>query len=185
MEKRILQSICSVTICLVMIGFVSMVSCKPGGLDSGKIETRDSLFLGLKFGMSSEEFFSVSWDLNKKGKITNGSSNLSIRYKVTEFDYPANLNYYPDFEEDQLNFFPARVHYDNWSPWNKEFWSDKLIIEVKDLMEEWMGGKFSLEKEDTGKQYFLRKQGEVETTIKQVDDQYVRIEIRHYGYPKK
>ncbi len=135
--------------------------------------------------MSSDDFFSASWDLNKRGVITNGSSNLSIMYKLNEFDHPAKLNYYPDFEEDQLNFLPARVAYNNWSPWNKEFWSDKLIIEVKDLMEEWMGGKFKVEKDDKGKSYFLRKQGEVETTIKRVDDQYVKIELRHYGYPKK
>ena len=134
--------------------------------------------------MTPDEFFDVSWDLNKKGVITNGGSNLSILYNVEVFQFPARFNYYPDFKDNQLFYVPARVSYNNWSPWNKEYWSDKLILEVKTLLEDWMGGEFTLEKDETGKNYFTRIQGRQKTTIKTVDDQYVKVEIRHDDYPK-
>ena len=39
----------------------------------------DSLFLGVKFGMSSEEFYSHCWELNKKELIKQGPSNSSVK----------------------------------------------------------------------------------------------------------
>ena len=38
------------------------------------------LFLGVKFGMTSKEFYAHCWDLNRKKLITQGPSNNSVRY---------------------------------------------------------------------------------------------------------
>jgi len=43
-------------------------------------ERYDSLFLGVKFGMTSKDFYAHCWDLNKRQLITQGPSNNSVRY---------------------------------------------------------------------------------------------------------
>src|SRR3954468_23057067 len=45
---------------------------------------RDSLFLGLKFGMTAKEFFAHCWQLNKQGLVMEGASNTTVLYKTHE-----------------------------------------------------------------------------------------------------
>jgi hypothetical protein len=53
----------------------------------------DSLFLGIKFGMTSKEFYAHCWELNKKGLVTDGNGNTAVLYKL-----PKELSH-PDFHE--------------------------------------------------------------------------------------
>ena len=42
----------------------------------------DSLFLGVKFGMTSKEFYAHCWDLNREKLVSQGPSNNSVRYMI-------------------------------------------------------------------------------------------------------
>lgn len=104
----------------------------------------DSLFLGLKFGMTRKEFFDHCFQLNKDGVVKEGPMNNSVEYKMPDqFPYPGRMNFYPDFD-DQDRIYKMRVYfnYDAWAPWNKAEWSDSLLPEVVRLFENWYGGEF-------------------------------------------
>lgn len=111
----------------------------------------DSLFLGLKLGMTQKEFFDHCFQLNKDGIVKEGPMNNTVEYKMPDqFPYPGRMNFYPDFD-DQNRMYKMRVyfHYDAWAPWNKAEWSDSLLPEVVRLFEKWYGGDFlKVEAED-------------------------------------
>ena len=66
--------------------FITIISCQTNPyLELEKKELSsgvryDSLFLGVKFGMTSKEFYAHCWDLNRQKLITQGPSNNSVRY---------------------------------------------------------------------------------------------------------
>ena len=71
----------------------------------------DSLFLGVKFGMSSKEFYSHCWDLNKK-IISQGPTNNSVKYLTPTESVGQNIEmlFYHWFSimiqfYDKYNFF--------------------------------------------------------------------------------
>jgi len=102
----------------------------------------DTLFFDISLGMTSEDFYSHCWDLNREGLIRQGSSNTTVYYQVKDFKYPAGMDFYPAFYEDRIYEMPAVFTYDGWSPWVKGQHADSLKIEVLDLMEEWFGTGF-------------------------------------------
>ena len=131
----------------IIIGILGLIAC--GGTKSEYQQLADkelasgarydSLFLGLHFGMSSEAFYKHCWELNKKGYIMEGPQNATARQKIEVFENEAFMDFYPSFHEDKIWSMPVTFQYAAWSPWNKHLWSDKLIEEVKDLMDQWYG----------------------------------------------
>ena len=104
-------------------------------------ERMDSLFLDMKFGMTSKEFFTQCWELNKKGVITDGTNNTSVLYKIpTALKYPASMNFYPDFYQDKIYKMRVSFQFDAWAPWNKQLNSDSLMPRVLDLYRSWYPG---------------------------------------------
>ena len=101
----------------------------------------NTLFLGLTFGMTAKEFFAVCWDLNKKGTLREASGNMAAAYQLDkgELDYPAEMTFYPKYIDDKISEMPMRFHYKGWAPWNEDLQSNKLIVDVKKLMEKWYG----------------------------------------------
>ena len=57
----------------------------------------DSLFLGVKFGMTSKEFYAHCWDLNRKKLVSQGPSNNSVRYLIPTESIGQNIEmlFYP------------------------------------------------------------------------------------------
>jgi hypothetical protein len=102
---------------------------------------KDSLFLGLSFGMTEKEFFAVCWDLNKKGILREGSGNATAAYQLDkgEMSQPVEMNFYPTYKNGKISDMPVRFHFKGWAPWNENLQSDKLIVEVKKLMAKWYG----------------------------------------------
>lgn len=101
----------------------------------------DSLFLGLAFGMTQQQFYSVCWDLNKKGILREGTGNTTAAYQLDkgELNYPAEMNFYPKFIDGKIYEMPVWFHYKGWAPWNEHLQSTKLILEVQKLMGKWYG----------------------------------------------
>jgi hypothetical protein len=102
----------------------------------------DSLFFGIYLGMTSKDFYTHCWELNKKGLIRQGSSNLSVVYDLKDMKHAAKMNFYPTFLEDKIYEMPVRFQYDAWAPWNKHLQSDSLQLDVLNLLEGWYGEDF-------------------------------------------
>ena len=98
---------------------------------------QDSLFLGLKFGMTKREFFAHCWELNAQKLVIHGGKNQTVEYNLKELEHPAKMNFYPNFHEGKIYEMPVSFTYTGWSPWNKHLSSDSLLIDVVDLMENW------------------------------------------------
>ena len=66
-------------------------------LSSGKVVKE--IFLGLELGMDKKDFFETCWDLNKKGLLTNGPTELSVEYEAKmPSGKTAQMRFYPKFE---------------------------------------------------------------------------------------
>lgn len=94
-------------------------------------ERNDSLFLGYHFGMTKQEFFDHSWELNSRKIVTDGKGSASIRYDLDNLKYRAHKNFYPAFYEGKIYKMPVRYMYNGWAPWNRGYWADSL---KKDLL---------------------------------------------------
>jgi len=104
---------------------------------------QDSLFLGLKLGMTSKNFYAHCWELNKQGLIRQGTENTSVEYILdNELKHSATMNFYPNFHEDAIHEMPVRFKYEAWAPWNKELQADSLQLDVLQLMQKWYGEEF-------------------------------------------
>ena len=99
----------------------------------------DSIFWGIHFGMTGKEFFAYCWEMNKKGLFTDGESNTAVLYRLdnNELNYPASMNFYPDFNNNRITKMGATFKYDGWAPWNKQMFSNKLLTDVLHLYQKW------------------------------------------------
>lgn len=103
----------------------------------------DSLFFGLALGMEGQKFYSICWDMNKAGKMTQGPNNLSARYYLNEgLKAPANFDFYPTYKNNIIAEMPTIFSYKDWAPWNKALCADSLLVDVKSLAEKWYGNGF-------------------------------------------
>ncbi len=102
----------------------------------------DSIFMGIKFGMTTKEFYAHCWELNKQHLIKQGNTNTSVLYIMTELKEKADMNFYPTFNGDIIMEMPVIFSYQAWAPWNKDLWADSLLLDVKGLMEKWYGPGF-------------------------------------------
>lgn len=134
-------------IACALLATVFLSACKSDydrmieeGLASG--ERHDSLFLGLRLDMSKKDFFTHCWELNSQHLIKQGSGNTSVQYDLEELKASAQMNFYPFFFEDKIHEMPVVFSYKAWAPWNREYWSDSLLVDVKNLMERWYGPGF-------------------------------------------
>ncbi len=139
----------------------------------------DSLFMGIYLGMTSKAFYSHCWDLNKKGLFTNGSTNTSVLYKVSEgLKYPASMNFYPDFYEDKVFSMWASFEYNGWAPWNKTLYADSLLPDVLHLYKKWYPGGndfITITNKERGTIY-VKVDGNRRITIGKFDDKLVKVD---------
>ena len=139
-------------------------------------ERYDSLFLGLRFGMTSKEFFTACWDLNKQGLVRQGTRNATVVYDVSEeLPHAAKMDFYPRFYEDRIVEMPAVFRYDGWSPWNRHLWADSLQLDVVKLLEDWHGDGFiRADHPELGSAY-VKVDGNRRIAVTALDDQLVQV----------
>lgn len=92
---------------------------------------KDSLFLGISFGMSSKDFYARCWELNKQGLLKEGPSNASVEYKIRDSKYPATMFFYPKFQDDKIVEMNCVISYNEWAPWNPTHHCDTLRNEME------------------------------------------------------
>lgn len=135
---------------------------------------KDSLFLGYHFGMTRQEFYAHSWSLNKQKKVRQGVGNKSVLYEVEELDHKAKMNFYPKFYEEKIYLMPVRYSYNAWAPWNKNLWSDSLLVDLLDLYEEKYDTDFTkIDHPDYDRTAYVSIQGNRSISMFKQDDQNV------------
>ena len=103
----------------------------------------DSIFQGLYFGMSEPDFYAHCWKKNKE-KIFAQALNMKVDYDLThnESKFPLKINFFPMFAQEKIYEVPTHITFLNTDYFNPEMKTDKLLIEVKKLMEKWYGEFF-------------------------------------------
>jgi hypothetical protein len=103
----------------------------------------DSLFFGLYLGMPHKEFRTYCFDMNLKGKFKQGGkkSQFWVQAKVDEMQYPAEINFYPNFTNEKISEMNAAVYYDNPVFKDGIFNKDSLLHDVLGLLDKWYGGE--------------------------------------------
>lgn len=122
---------------LLILFIISSCSQEPDydsmiqeGINSG-IENNE-LFLKYELGMTRDDFFKVSWEMNKD-KIISGL--VKIDYEFDHLKSSAVMRFYPEFIDNRISKVPVDVHYVAWAPWNRELSSDSLIVDLKNYYE--------------------------------------------------
>lgn len=138
---------------------------------------QDSLFLGLKFGITSKEFFDHCWELNKKGLLTQGglqTGGIAAKYKlINEFSSPVFMNFYPVFYKGKIFQMNTDFNYEAWAPWNRRFFSDSLQWHVIDLFEKWYGKGFIRLSDSQKNIGYVKIDGNRRITVSIFSEQYV------------
>lgn len=111
-------------------------------------ETTNDAFLGIGLTMTDKQFYDRCTELNMQRKITMGTGGNRVDYKLGDaLSRPATLTYYPDFSEDRPRIIRAmnmEIIYDDWSPWNKDAHTPKLMADVAKWAEKEFGDGFEV-----------------------------------------
>lgn len=147
----------------------------------------DSVHMGVKLGMTRQEFFDHCWLLNKSGQdITQGHHNTSVLHlDSTNFKYVVEINFYPEFGEDGIAYkLPVRFEYRPWAPWNKEAHSDQLLPEVMKFITDAYGGPLEEKTLDSGQRIWFKFDAPRLITIYVEDDHYVHVNFKNDNLKK-
>lgn len=104
---------------------------------------KDSLFLGLYFQMPKETFRKYCFKKNIEGKFKQGGNkNMSwVECKIEGTNYPAAINFYPNFNNGKISELNAAIYYKNAKFKDGKFEIDSLMLDVLGLMNTWYDGK--------------------------------------------
>lgn len=145
------------TVSVLVFAAFQVIACENSTQNSKrevkKYGENKKIFLGYKLGMTKEDFYDRSWELNDKKLVRQGPSNQSVYYELEdELEYPASMYFYPSFYNEKVYQMRVRFKYDNWAPWNKELNSDELQKDILYLFQKWYGSGF--------RKKFIKRKGE-------------------------
>jgi hypothetical protein len=168
----------------LVIVCVSFVACNQSEYsklvksEMSKNTTHDTLFLGMTFGISKQEFFDKCWKLNSEGLVSHGPSNDFVKYNLplkegAPLTESIRLLFYGIFnEEKKMTGMNVQFSYDAWSLWNESLQPDKLIPVAQDSLKKWFPGndfiKVKIKKNE--KELFVKVDGNRRIIIKPIDD---------------
>jgi hypothetical protein len=120
----------------------------------------DSLFLGLKFGITMDEFFEQCRELNKQGLVREGSKNMSVEYIFKDsIDQPIAFNFYADRDANG----PIYRYYTSFNYYafalNRHLYSDRLMEILPTILMDWYGGNKPFTVRRDGKEYIYKIDG--------------------------
>jgi hypothetical protein len=139
----------------------------------------DSIFFGIHFGMSRKNFFAHCWELNKKGIFRDGTNNMYVLYRLDkELKYPAEMNFYPDFNDSTIYKMRVNIHYNAWAPWNKPLFADSLLPDVLNMYKKWYSdGNSFIQINDAKKGViYVKVDGNRRITIGKYNDMLVKVD---------
>jgi hypothetical protein len=179
---------------LIFALFMSIMSCEQSAYEKmlheeyNKEHRVDSLFLGFYLGKTREDFFKHGWEMNKQGLIMQGPENMNVAYYLEseEGDKDIEMLFYPDFDESlKIKSMPMRFRYKGWAPWNRELFSDSLLIAIKDTLMHWYGGnEFVLfERPKDSILFWYKIDGNRQITLAPTDEREVKAVIKDLFHP--
>jgi len=135
---------------------------------------QDSLFLGLRLGMTDLDFYTRCWALNRQGLIKQGTGNNTVEYALEkELKYPATMNFYPNFQQGKIYEMPVQFVYNGWAPWNKEYSSQTLEEDVLAWYTNIYGDSFIKVEHPKWGSAYVKIDGNRRITIFKEDDSHV------------
>ena len=145
------QSLFSLKMSRYIIPFIAILliaSCQQSEYEKliknemSKDVVHDSIFLGMNFGQTKQDFFDKCWKLNSKGLVTHGPNNQFVSYvlPIKEGDDTTKsirMLFYGLFNDDKImTGMKLQFSYQAWSLWNKS----KLVPVVMDTLKKWYPG---------------------------------------------
>ena len=155
--------------CLILLGllFVLATSCNDERRLEKLIEQElatgvrnDSLFLGLGFGITMQEFYSHCQELNRKGLVKEGSKNMSVEYIFEDsLGQPIAFNFYAD-RESEGNIYRYFTSFNYYAfALNPHLYADQLIEKIPGVLMEWYGGNKPITVIRDNKKYIYKIDG--------------------------
>ena len=163
--------------CFAITLAIVTTSCDNSKFKFGRSakENYDSLFLGIYLGMDRQAFFDRCWELNSNKVATNGASSQSVLYILDdELDHRVNMEFYPVFYKEKIIEMPVVFTFEGWAPWNKEFSSDSLLVQLLPVFKRWYGDDFEELNHDVMKKVYVKMDGKRRINLFIRDDQYVQ-----------
>ena len=168
----------------ISILFISLAGCSESKYakliktETAKGIVHDSLFLGLKFGQTNQEFFAICLKLNQDKIVTNGGVKMSVKYllptkKGDDPRYATTMHFYGIFNKEKvMTGMDIQFSYNAWSLWNKSLQSYNLIHAVKDTLRSWYPGNdfLKVEMKKNNGNIFVKIDGNRRIIIKPLDD---------------
>ena len=184
---------------LVLMSFIIMLGCKSeytrtveDGLASGIIN--DSLILGMRMGLSKEDYFKICWNLNKSHPVSDGPGDMSVKYlepydSTRDMSLRKQMFFYGIFDQtDTLRGMNMTYNYMAWAPWNLKCSADSLATELKALYSKgYPGNKFiAIDLDIDNYKAFAKIDGNRQILIypKSAMNVVVKIEDLRYKYKK-
>lgn len=142
---------------------------------SGHGKNYDSLFLGISLGMEKQAFYDHCWELNRLKVFTQGRTNQEVEYMLkNELDAPVYMRFYPSFYRDKIVDMPVLYSYEAWAPWNKQYSSDTLFVNMLTVFKKWYGDDFKLLEHKTMGKVYYKFDGKRRINLFIRDDQFVQ-----------
>lgn len=102
----------------------------------------DSLFYGLYFGMTLQDFYDHSFEMNQQGIFFQNNMNVEVIIKYDDdFSSPVDFVFFPETFYPTIQKIDGHMMFRQWAPFTKVFTASKLQEEVKEKMEEWYEGR--------------------------------------------
>jgi len=171
----------------LLFSLTMFICCKPSDMNSYNALVKKELssekkvndiFFGISLGMTSKDFYTHCWEMNKKGMFTDGSNNQAVLYKLdhNELQHPAQMNFYPEFHNGRIYKLWARFQYMGWMPWNKKLGSDSLLTDVVKLYKKWYpsGNSFITISDEKKGTMYVKVDGNRRIIIGRYDDVEVK-----------
>jgi len=103
--------------------------------------TNDTLFHGVYFGMTYDEYYNHITALGHQGKVSQGG-DMSVQCEIDEFDTKIRMNFVPEYINDSIQVMRVTYSYVSWAPWNKRTTDDLLWKDVINLYRNKYGPNF-------------------------------------------
>jgi hypothetical protein len=143
----------------------------------------DTIFFNITFGMPKQAFLDTCWKLNKTEDFEEGGNALSIQHLIKKgYSLPVYMNFFPDFTERGLYKIPIVYHYESWAPWNRQLFSDSLIIRIAENFEKDYHIKLTKKKTEDGRPAYYNYSGLRKILLTTQDDQYVKVLMENERY---
>jgi hypothetical protein len=180
---------------IVMIYIIStMISCKSeyDRLVEKEISSgveQDSLILGLKMGLTRQQYFEACAQLNKDSILQQGKG-ANAYYQVPLLPNEDSLkrkevNFMGFFDSQKIvRGMQLSYNYISWSPWATQLHSDKLIEDLqKRIEEDYNGNKFiEVEIEGFKNKVLVKIDGNRRMLLYPLSNQEVRLKIEDIKY---